>query len=151
MKKVTIPLMIAAVVIAIFGLFKTTKSSAEYDAMIYKTSFCGCCEFHAKYLQGDFNVETKDLSQSDLDQLKKKFGISAEVQSCHTTLIENYIVEGHMPKQAIDKLLEDRPNIAGIALPGMPSGSPGMPGEKTEDWVIYTINLDGAYEEYMRL
>jgi len=151
MKKVTILIIITAVVIALFGLFKATKSSAEHDAMIYKTSFCGCCEFHAIYLQSNFNVETEDLSQSELDQMKREHDIPAEIQSCHTTLIENYIVEGHMPKQAIDKLLEERPDIAGIALPGMPSGSPGMPGEKTEDWVIYAINPDGSFEEFMRL
>jgi hypothetical protein len=65
------------------------------------------------------------------------------MESCHTVEIENYFVEGHVPIEAIQKLLNEKPDINGIALPGMPSGSPGMPGLKMEKFKIHQITLDG--------
>lgn len=72
------------------------------------------------------------------------------MQSCHTTLVSEYFVEGHVPVEAIWKLLEEQPPIDGIALPGMPSGSPGMGGDKEKPLVIYSI-LDGKAEEFITL
>ena len=76
--------------------------------------------------------------------------ISTEMESCHTMVIDDYFVEGHMPFEAIEKLLSERPDIDGIALPDMPSGTPGMPGEKIEEWVIYSIK-DGQTFIFMRI
>ena len=72
------------------------------------------------------------------------------MQSCHTSIIGDYYVEGHVPVEAIRKLLDERPSIDGIALPGMPQGSPGMSGEKAEPFVIYAIT-GGAVEEFVTL
>ena len=73
------------------------------------------------------------------------------MQSCHTTTIGNYFVEGHIPIEAIEKLMTEKPNIKGIAMPGMPSGSPGMPGAKQGPFIIYAIGNDGSVGEFMRM
>ena len=79
-----------------------------------------------------------------------KHNIPSELESCHTTEVAGYFVEGHVPVEAIDKLLEEKPDIDGIALPGMPAGSPGMGGLKTEDFVIYALK-DGEASVFMTL
>ena len=72
------------------------------------------------------------------------------MQSCHTTVIGKYFVEGHMPFEAINKLLSENPDISGIALPGMPSGSPGMPGPQAEPFMVYSIK-DGVSTPYFTM
>ncbi|MFC7156958.1 DUF411 domain-containing protein [Halomarina halobia] len=77
--------------------------------------------------------------------------VPEDVESCHTMDTGSYFVEGHVPREAIGKLAAEEPDIAGIALPDMPAGSPGMPGEKTEAFAIYAISKDGSYREFIRL
>jgi hypothetical protein len=86
----------------------------------------------------------------DLTGIKDSFGIPQDMQSCHTVKIDGYFVEGHVPMEAIRKLLEERPPIDGIALPGMLQGSPGMSGAKTEPFVIYSITA-GEVAEFMTI
>ncbi|NOZ81348.1 MAG: DUF411 domain-containing protein [DPANN group archaeon] len=117
---------------------------------LLKSSSCGCCTGWGKYAEKQgFKVDVK--IKDDLQTLKDDYRIPMEMRSCHTALIGDYFVEGHVPLEAVTKLLEEKPDIAGIALPGMPSGSPGMPGKKTESWVIYGINKDGSSFEFMTL
>lgn len=111
----------------------------EKAAVVYRSTGCGCCANYVKYLKrAGVQVEEKLTEDKDMPAIRKQFGVSNQLASCHTTLIENYTVEGHMPIEAIEKLLAERPNLAGIALPLMPAGSPGMPGRKTE-----TFNIAG--------
>jgi hypothetical protein len=79
--------------------------------------------------------------------IKKRFGEPEELGSCHTMEIDGYVVEGHIPKEAIQKLLTERPDIKGIGMAGMPMGSPGMPGRKAGDFVVYEITRDGTQGE----
>jgi hypothetical protein len=85
-----------------------------------------------------------------VEDIKDELDIPEEMWSCHTSLVGDYYVEGHVPVEAVRKLLAEQPNIEGIALPGMPQGSPGMSGEKSEPWVIYSIS-DGDVEEYVTI
>ncbi len=101
------------------------------EATIYYQAGCGCCEEYAEYLSSDFTVSKVQ------GNVKDRFGIPEEVRSCHTVVMGDYFIEGHVPKEAIKKLLEERPDIDGIAVPGMPEGSPGMPGEKSELTVLW--------------
>lgn len=101
------------------------------------------------YLQ-DNGVSVETVMVDDTAAVKEDHGIPEELWSCHTTLIDGYYIEGHVPVDVIARLLEERPAIDGIALPGMPSGSPGMDGEKEEPWVIYAITGDG-FQEYMTI
>ena len=85
------------------------------------------------------------------DFVKEKYGIPYSMRSCHTTVIGDYFVEGHVPIEAVEKLMLEKPDIKGIALPGMPSGSPGMPGSKQGPFIVYAINKDGSTSEFMRI
>ena len=116
---------------------------------VYKDPLCGCCGDYIDELKNNgFNVET--VKTEDIQSIRDKYGISTEMESCHTMVIDDYFVEGHMPFEAIEKLLSERPDIDGIALPDMPSGTPGMPGEKREEWVIYSLK-DGQIFIFMRI
>lgn len=116
---------------------------------MYKSPSCGCCVGNSKILQSDgFGV--KIFPVEDMQLIKSKYNIPYELESCHTSIVEEYFVEGHVPTEAIDKLLAEKPDIDGIALPGMPAGSPGMPGYKNGEWIIYSVK-DGKYSEFMRI
>ncbi|MBU0598257.1 hypothetical protein KKF61_04690 [Patescibacteria group bacterium] len=116
---------------------------------VYKSPTCGCCVEHSKYLdkQG-FEVEV--VKESNMPAIKSKYNIPREMESCHTAIFGDYFVEGHVPIEAIDKLLTEKPDIDGIALPDMPAGSPGMPGVKTEPFIIYALS-NGGISEFMTL
>ena len=117
---------------------------------LYKNPECGCCEGYADYLrQHGFAVTTK--STPDLSEISHKAGIPTDLQGCHTAFIGDYVVDGHVPVEAINKLLTERPGIKGITLPGMPLGSPGMSGEKSGTFTIYAINPDGKSSVFMTL
>lgn len=105
---------------------------------LYKTPSCGCCKGYVAYLRrAGFRVQAVDLE--DLSPTKRMLGIPPELESCHTAAIDGYIVEGHVPIADIEHLLAERPDIPGIALPGMPEGAPGMPGPKPDRLTLYTI------------
>lgn len=121
------------------------------EIKLYKSGSCGCCGVYQGYFarEGNSNLETINLES--LDDTKRKYGVPSQMESCHTIMVGNYFVEGHIPLEAVEKLLREKPNIKGIAMPGMPSGSPGMPGAKSGDFVIYQVKNDGSYEEWTRL
>lgn len=104
---------------------------------VYKSPTCGCCEKYISYLRAnDFTV--KAIDQNDMDSIKKRYGVS-RVASCHTALVNGYVVEGHVPVSAINKLLKEKPAILGISAPGMPMNSPGMGEMKKGTLTIYRI------------
>lgn len=114
-------------------------------ATVYRSPACGCCENYEGYLEGaGFRVQS--VSLSDPAAIKDELGIPQEMRGCHTTVLGDYYVEGHVPVEAIWKLLEERPPIDGIALPGMPLGSPGMGGAKAGPFVVYAIAGDEVTE-----
>ncbi len=88
------------------------------------------------------------VDKADLSDIKARYGIPENLLSCHTVDWGDYFVEGHVPYEVVERLLADRPAVAGIALPGMPSGSPGMPGEQTEQWKIYSVLKDGTVDVF---
>lgn len=112
-------------------------------ATLYKNPQCSCCEGYAAYLrQHGFAVDVKPTN--DLAQISSKAGVPEQFQGCHTMFVDGYVVDGHVPVNTIRKLLSERPAIAGITLPGMPSGSPGMTGHKDGPFTIYAVTKDGT-------
>lgn len=108
---------------------------------LYKSPTCGCCEKYVGYLREN-GFAVKAVNESDMDAVKKRYGVS-HIASCHTALINGYVVEGHVPVNAIRKLLKDKPDIVGISAPGMPQNSPGM-GELTKGTLtIYAVPKNG--------
>lgn len=118
------------------------QAGEAHKALLYKNPQCSCCEGYADYLrQNGFDVEVK--STNDLAEISSKAGVPADYQGCHTTFIDGYVVDGHVPVKVVQKLLDEHPDIAGISLPGMPMGSPGMVGEKTGPFTVYAVTKDG--------
>ena len=117
---------------------------------IFHDPSCGCCALYTDYIKKNgFDVEMKMVA--DLAPIKEQYRIPKNLLSCHTSLIDNYFIEGHVPIEAIEKLLAEKPDIKGISLPGMPSASPGMPGRKAGHFIIYSISNDGSIAEFMRI
>lgn len=123
--------------------FPLRAVAAPIKATLYKNPQCSCCEGYAAYLRANgFAVDVKPTN--DLAEISQKAGVPENLQGCHTMFINNYVVDGHVPVNVIQKLLSERPAIAGITLPGMPQGSPGMTGTKSGPFIIYAVTKDGA-------
>lgn len=125
------------------------RTGGDVTVTVYRTPTCGCCKGHEDYLR-EHGFRTESEVMEDLGGVKERLGVPEEMWSCHTAVIGQYFIEGHVPVEAITRLLEERPAIDGIALPGMPAGSPGMGGEKEGPFVIYAV-ADGEVWEFMRV
>ena len=157
-KSTTSKLTVFTVVLfAVFYIFNfvTDKKDAlaninnKQIVEVFKTPSCGCCYGYVLFLEKEkFNVKQTDMRS--LHSIKQKYNIPVEMQSCHTTIIGKYFIEGHVPLEAINKLLKEQPSIDGIALPGMPIGTPGMPGKKEEPYIIYQL-IDGKFSVFMTI
>jgi hypothetical protein len=124
--------------------FALTGVNAAYAATamtVYKSPTCGCCEKYVDYLRAN-GFAVKAVNESNMDAVKKHYGVS-HIASCHTALINGYVVEGHVPVSAIRKLLKDKPDIVGISAPGMPQNSPGMGELKKGTLTIYAVPKEG--------
>jgi hypothetical protein len=116
-------------------------AQAATKITVYKSPTCGCCESYVGYLrENGFSVKAVD--ESDMDAIKDKYGMS-HMASCHTALLNGYVIEGHVPVAAIQKMLKEKPAIVGISAPGMPANSPGMGEMKKGTLTIYAIPKDG--------
>lgn len=121
-----------------------TIAFAQTRAVVYKSPTCGCCEGHAEAMkEAGIDVEIIELQQTELSLFKEDKGVPGDMQSCHTTMLthgdKEYVVEGHIPIEGLSKLVTEQPDIPGIVLPGMPMGTPGMPGPKTAPYNIMTL------------
>jgi hypothetical protein len=113
-------------------------SAVAEQAVLYKNPQCDCCEGHAEHLRQN-GLDVKSIATHDLALLRQRQSVPMELVGCHMLLIDGYVVEGHVSAAAIKRLLAERPAVKGISLPGMPTGSPGMSGPKTEPFTIYTF------------
>lgn len=126
-----------------FGIMVSNAAFADQHlkmATMYKPMQCGCCDVYAKHLEDNgFKVEIKSMPYSQLKTIKKMAGVPAQLEGCHTLKVDGYTVDGLVPMKTLTKLLTEKPKIAGISLPGMPMGTPGMPGQKAGPLTIYTL------------
>ena len=114
---------------------------------VYKDPNCGCCSKWVDHMRANgFTVETMDLP--DLTMVKQRYAIGQSLQSCHTAVIGDYAFEGHVPADVIKKFLEEKPSVAGLAVPGMPSGSPGMEGATKDKYDVLTFDRAGRTTVY---
>jgi hypothetical protein len=120
----TLPLCLA---ITIFFASGCTPGNSQPlpEFVVYKTPTCGCCKQWVEHLkEAGFVVKTTDLA--DLSDIKERFKVPGKLQSCHTAVVDGYVVEGHVPADVVKRMLDEKPDITGISVPGMPVGSPGM-------------------------
>jgi hypothetical protein len=149
-KLIILGIFIVVLAVGFFAFSGNDNVVSGQEVTMYKSPNCGCCVGHASYMETKgFEVSTiaDDISMQDV---KEQNNIPYGMRSCHTEIIGDYFVEGHVPIEAINKMLEESPDIDGIALPNMPAGSPGMPGIKSGEWIIYAIK-DGQASEFMRV
>jgi len=118
-------------------------AAATPQVTIYRDTGCGCCEGWAGAVKAaGYNVQVKELEHT---ARLRRFSIPPEFAGCHTAVVGRYLIEGHVPLEAVAQLLRERPRIRGIALPGMPSGTPGMPGPHTTTQVVV---IDAPHRVY---
>ena len=135
----------ALAVLILAGSVSLIAQGRQSTVEVYKSPSCGCCSKWVDHLRSHgFTVRTTDTEA--IDELKTKHGVPRQARSCHTALVGGYVVEGHVPAADIQRLLKERPAIAGIAVPGMPIGSPGMevPGVKPQSFNVMAFSKDGA-------
>lgn len=119
---------------------------------VYKSPTCGCCSAWVEHMErAGFVVDARDVEQDTLYALKAQSRITPELASCHTALIDEYVVEGHVPASDVERLLAERPDALGLAVPGMPIGSPGMEmGDQREVFNTLLVHKDGSTEVFQR-
>jgi hypothetical protein len=137
--------VIVALSLTVAAAAQTTKPAPAME--VFKSPTCGCCSKWVDHVrEGGFTVKVTELSDAALASLKEKHGIPRTAQSCHTGLVGGYVVEGHVPVTEVHRLLKERPSVAGIAVGGMPLGSPGMevPGRPAQTYNVVTFDKKGA-------
>jgi len=116
---------------------------------VYKTATCGCCGKWVDHMKkAGFAVRTVDTD--DLTEIKQASGVPMRLRTCHTALIEGYVIEGHVPADLVERLLKEKPAGAGLAVAGMPMGSPGMEGVKKDAYEVLLFGKDGKTTVYAK-
>jgi len=146
---------LAAVALAVVGIAGTTAAvapppqAAPIPIRVWKSPTCGCCkEWVAHIEKAGFKATIEDVP--DVEPVKQRLGLPANLGSCHTALVNGYVIEGHVPADLIQKLLREKPAVAGLAVPGMPMGSPGMEGGRKDPYDVVAFTRDGATRVYAR-
>ena len=146
------PYVLSGVLALALGVVVAAQAqNASATMEVFKSPTCGCCSKWVEHIQqGGFTVKVSDVSDAALDALKQKHGIPRTAQSCHTGLIDGYVVEGHVPVSEVHRMLKERPAVTGIAVGGMPIGSPGMevPGQRPQTYNVITFDKEGAIKVF---
>jgi hypothetical protein len=116
------------------------------DIVVYRSRLCSCCGKWLEHLQeNNFNV--REIRTGELRAIQDKYGVSQELASCHTAIVDGYVVEGHVPADDIKKLLKTKPKVIGIAVPAMPIGTPGMEmGDEKEAYEVISFDREKHYQ-----
>jgi len=139
-------LVLAATVAGVGGLAIAAPSPGP-EISVYKNASCGCCKKWVEHLQAaGFRVTVHDTS--NLAGVMEHYGVPRKLTACHTAVVDGYVIEGHVPADVIQRLLKERPGIAGVAVPGMPAGSPGMESETPARFYILTFDKNGTTSVY---
>jgi len=121
-------------------------AAAPVEIDVYRSPTCGCCGKWIKHLQEN-NFIVKDFVTNDVQAIKDKYGVSENMASCHTALVNGYVVEGHVPAADIIKLITDKPTVVGISVPGMPVGTPGMDmGGRKDAYSVVSFDKEQNYQ-----
>ena|SRR6266481_4149168 len=134
----------SALFVAVASLLQTSTLFAGEKQVItvHKDPTCGCCSGWVQHLQ-KAGFETKVRDTRDLDAVKRKLGVPDDLAACHTAEVSGYVVEGHVPAAALKRFLAEKPDATGLAVPGMPIGSPGMEGGNPEPYEVVLFGPAG--------
>ncbi|GMR13561.1 MAG: DUF411 domain-containing protein [Gemmatimonadota bacterium] len=146
--------MLGGVTVVLLGamvIWSVQPASAKPTVTVYKNATCGCCRGWIEHLRKEgYEVIAEDVD--NLAAIKAELGVRSSFSSCHTALVDGYIVEGHVPAADIDRLLAERPEIAGLSAPGMPASSPGMaiPGRPVDPFDVLAFDELGKTTVYAK-
>lgn len=125
------------------------SASAATPMVVYKDPNCGCCKTWVSLMRSaGFEISVRDTS--DIQAIKRRYQVPAALASCHTAVVGGYVVEGHVPADLISRLLKEKPRVLGLAVPGMPVGSPGMEGDTKEAYDVLTFDTAGKTAVFAR-
>ncbi|HTS89760.1 MAG TPA: DUF411 domain-containing protein [Gemmatimonadales bacterium] len=151
MKRVPVtPLVVAAAFVATLGAALPAPRSAAppTEITVYHSPTCECCKRWISYLKEN-GFAVKSIEQEDLAEIKAELGVIPKVQSCHTALVQGYVIEGHVPVEDIRRLLREKPHVVGLAAPGMPASAPGMDMGRSP-YEVVAFSAKGDVTEWAR-
>jgi hypothetical protein len=140
--------LLASSLLAVNVSVKAESPGKPIDIVVHRSPSCTCCGKWLEHLkQNNFNV--KDVVTDDVQALKNQHGVSQELASCHTALVDGYVIEGHVPASDIKTLLKTKPKVVGISVPGMVNGTPGMEmGDKKDPYKVVSFDSDKNIKEF---
>ena len=143
---------ISVITRSIVGLaltFSTYVEGAEAQINVFKSRTCSCCSKWVEHLRAHgFTVNVKEVDSTAPYQ--RQYAVPQKLQSCHTAVVDGYVIEGHVPATDIQRLLKTRPNAKGLSVPGMPMGSPGMEGARSEPYSVLLFDANGGTTVFQR-
>jgi hypothetical protein len=140
--------MIYPSVLVLLVLLLTSLHAQTHEITVYKTPTCGCCGLWVAHLrENGFRVKVNEVESTA--EYQTRYGVAPALRSCHTAVVNGYTIEGHVPASEIHRLLKERPKAKGLAVPGMPLGSPGMEaGERRSAYSVLLFDADGKTTVY---
>lgn len=151
-KLTTAGLLVAGALVVV--AFRSTDADigGDPELLVYKTPTCGCCAIWVDHMkEAGFKVSVEDVKPADLRGVKIRTGVPLELSTCHTTVVGDYVIEGHVPASVVKRLLEEAPDVKGIAVPGMPTGSPGMEGPNPRPYEVIAFDGKGNRTVYEKV
>lgn len=138
---------------SVLGIPLAAWATAKPQLEVWKTASCGCCHDWVKHMEANgFNVKVNDVSDAAKNKLRAQLGLAEKYGSCHTALINGYVVEGHVPAKEVQRLLKERPKALGLSVPGMTIGSPGMDGPeyqgRQDPYSVLLVQRNGSSTVY---
>jgi hypothetical protein len=140
-----IRISVAGLALAALLAWLPAAEAADPTITVHKSPGCGCCEAWIEHLRAaGFTVEARNAT--NLSAVRSKLGVPRKLAGCHTATVNGYVVEGHVPAEQVRRLLHEKPDVAGISVPGMPVGSPGMEGPGGRPYEVLSWREDGSVE-----
>lgn len=149
LRRLAIPVVL---ILALYATPAFPDRSGPKQLEVWKSPSCGCCAAWVKHMgNAGYAVTTQNVALDILAKIKQQAGLAPELQSCHTAKVGGYIIEGHVPAEDVKRLLEEKPDAIGLAVPGMPIGSPGMEmGSEKERYEVLLVKKDGSREVFAK-
>ena len=149
MKKLVAGIMLLGGVALVMS-FRPAGPDADADIHVYKSPTCGCCAKWVDHMEAaGFKVSVENVM--DMGAVKRRTGVPLDLASCHTALVGDYVIEGHVPARVVRAFVDEAPRVAGIAVPGMPIGSPGMEGPNPQPYDVLAFDKDGNRGVFQRI
>ena len=147
--------LLIALTIALIGLAPGMRAQGQRQAGpsvdVFKSPTCGCCSKWVEHMRkAGFTVHVTEMEDAELQKIKDRYGVPVSARSCHTARVAGFTVEGHVPPVEVQRMSKEKPKVLGLAVPGMPLGSPGMEvsGVKPHPYNVLTFDKQGATQVY---